>query len=59
MPYGLILPVMRWFGKAPKVALLDRAQLVSAIRDAGFVDVEEVDVGAKPTVAYVSARKPE
>lgn len=59
VPYGLILPVMRWLGKAPKVSIIDRAHVVQAIRDAGFVDVEEVDVGAKPIVAYVAARKPE
>lgn len=59
VPYGLILPVMRWVGKAPNVSIFDRAHVVAAIREAGFVDVEEVDVGAKPVVAYVYARKPE
>ena len=58
-PYGLILPVMRWLGKAPYVAILPAAQLHQEIRDAGFVDVSTPDVGAKPIISFVVARKPE
>jgi len=58
VPYGLILPVMRWLGKAPRVTQLSEASLVRAMRSAGFVDVTPTDVGAKDVVTFVVARKP-
>ena len=35
-----------------------RAELVDEIRRAGFVEVSELDVGAKPTIAFIAAAKP-
>ncbi|HEX6242743.1 MAG TPA: methyltransferase domain-containing protein, partial [Polyangiales bacterium] len=58
IPYGPLLAVMRWFGKAPRVYLYDRETLFREMREAGFVDVQERDVGAERTVAFVVARRP-
>jgi arsenite methyltransferase len=58
VPYGLFLPVMRWFGKAPAVYILDREDLMHEIRDAGFDDLETPDVGADEKIAFVVAVKP-
>ena len=57
-PYGLILPLMRFFGKAPKVAILRHEALERAIAGAGFVDVERIDVGGGPQNSFIVARKP-
>jgi arsenite methyltransferase len=56
-PYGLILPVMRWVGKAPAVTLLTRDDLVGALTAAGFVDVVEPDVGDTRPGVFLSARR--
>lgn len=58
VPYGVILSVMRWFGRAPVVHRYDRDTIAREMREAGFVDVEEKDVGAASTVAFFLARKP-
>jgi arsenite methyltransferase len=58
VPYGLILPVMRWLGKAPRVHVLTREHLLERIAAAGFVDVQVTEVGAKPDILYVVARRP-
>ena len=58
VPYGPLITVMRWFGRAPVVYLHDRATILGELREAGFVDIEEHDVGASSTVAFVTARKP-
>jgi ubiquinone/menaquinone biosynthesis C-methylase UbiE len=58
VPYGAIITVMRWFGKAPAVYVYDRKTILSEIHEAGFVDVEEKDVGADEMVAFVVAKKP-
>ena len=58
VPYGLILPVMKWVGKAPYVAILSTEQLKAAFEKAGFVDLEYPDVGAKFTTDFIVARKP-
>lgn len=58
VPYGALIAVMRWFGKAPVVYRYDRATIMRGIREAGFVEVEEKDVGAESTVAFIVARKP-
>ncbi|MGF1466138.1 MAG: class I SAM-dependent methyltransferase [Sandaracinaceae bacterium] len=57
-PFGLILPVMRWLGQAPRVWMLDHGTVEREIRGAGFIDVEEIDVGGGPRVAFVVATKP-
>lgn len=59
VPYGMILPVMRWVGLAPRVSILEEGRLLAAMREAGFVDATPTDVGAKKDiVSFVVARKP-
>jgi len=58
VPYGPILRVMRWFGKAPPVYLIDEATLARDFHDAGFVDISSPEVGAKKVVAFMVANKP-
>ena len=58
VPYGALIGVMRWFGKAPRVvSSLSKADVRTAIEAAGFVDVTEPDVGAERKVSFVLARK--
>lgn len=58
VPYGPMLTVMKWLGKAPDVWIFSTEQLVAEMRAAGFVDVEVRDVGAKEEVAFVTATRP-
>jgi arsenite methyltransferase len=58
VPYGAIISVMRWFGKAPVVHIHSRETILGELRDAGFVDVTERDVGASKLVAFIVAKKP-
>jgi molybdenum-dependent DNA-binding transcriptional regulator ModE len=58
IPYGALIAVMRWFGKAPVVHRYDRDTIMRELRETGFVDVEEKDVGAQRVVAFIVARKP-
>lgn len=58
VPYGVLITVMRWFGKAPAVQRYGRETILRELREAGFVDVEEKDVGAAGTIAFIVARKP-
>ena len=58
LPYGAIITVMHWFGKAPVVYVYDRETILRELHEAGFVDIEEKDVGASPMVAFVVATKP-
>ncbi len=59
VPFRPLLAVMRWLGKAPRVvALISRAELRAEIEAAGFVDVEEPDVGAERSISFLVARKP-
>jgi ubiquinone/menaquinone biosynthesis C-methylase UbiE len=57
-PYGPIIAVMRWFGKAPVVHIYNRETLFRELREVGFVDVTERDVGAEKVVAFLVAKKP-
>ena len=59
IPFGPLLTVMRWLGKAPTVCMLSKDTLESDLRDAGFVDIAYPDVGAEKIVAFIVARKPE
>jgi arsenite methyltransferase len=59
VPYGLILPVMTWLGKAPRVQVLGREAVARETRAAGFSEVAFVDVGADATIAFQVARKPQ
>ncbi|MEZ4429602.1 MAG: class I SAM-dependent methyltransferase [Nannocystaceae bacterium] len=58
VPFGPILRVMRWIGKAPMVKIFRAKALADEIEQAGFVDLSRPDVGAKPIVAFMVARKP-
>jgi ubiquinone/menaquinone biosynthesis C-methylase UbiE len=58
VPYTPLLRVMRWLGKAPSVQTLTRATLRGELAQAGFVDLDEPDVGAAATIAFVVATRP-
>lgn len=58
VPFRPILAVMRWLGKAPMVKILARQTLVDELREAGFDAIEQPEVGAESTIAFVVARKP-
>jgi ubiquinone/menaquinone biosynthesis C-methylase UbiE len=59
VPYRPILAVARAFGKAPEVVtVLRKTTLEAEVRAAGFVDVQQPDVGAEPTIAFMLATKP-
>lgn len=58
IPYGPVLTLMRWLGRAPHVALLRREELLGWLEAAGFEEVRVVDVGAKADIAFVVARRP-
>lgn len=57
IPFGPLLTVMRWVGKAPWAAVLSKDTLESEMRAAGFVDIEFPDVGAERIVGFIVARK--
>jgi ubiquinone/menaquinone biosynthesis C-methylase UbiE len=58
VPYTPLLAVMRWLGKAPAVKVFGKRALADDVRGAGFVALEEPDVGAAPTIAFLVASKP-
>ena len=58
LPYGPILRTMRWLGKAPLVKVVSKQTLENEVREAGFVDLSQPDVGAKPNIAFMVATKP-
>jgi arsenite methyltransferase len=58
VPYGALIAVLRWFGKAPMVHLYDRETIRRELREAGFVEIEEKEVGGGKTVAFIVAKKP-
>jgi arsenite methyltransferase len=58
VPYRPLLAVMRWFGKAPRVHIYGRDTLFAELREAGFVEATERDVGAEKMIAFVVAKKP-
>jgi arsenite methyltransferase len=59
VPYGPLISVARWFGKAPEVHPYDRETIMREIREAGFAQVQERDVGAEKIIALIVAKKPE
>ena len=58
VPYGLLISVMRLFGKAPIVHIYKRETIMREMREAGFTEVQEHDVGAERMMAFIVARKP-
>jgi arsenite methyltransferase len=58
VPYGCLLMAMRLFRQAPEtVELFSARTLIDEIESAGFVDVSSPDVGARPEIAFIVARK--
>lgn len=58
VPYGPLLRVMRWLGKAPLVKIFPKRTLEEDVRRAGFVEISQPDVGAQSTVMFMVASKP-
>ncbi len=58
VPYGAIITVMRWFGKAPRVYIYDKRTILREIREAGFVDVEARNVGTADMIGFIVAKRP-
>lgn len=59
IPFAALLRVMRWLGKAPSVvSLLSRRDIVDDIRQAGFVELSQPEVGAGRMIGFVVAMKP-
>lgn len=58
VPYGALIALLRWFGKAPMVHLYHRETILRELREVGFSDVTVHDVGADTRVAFVTAKKP-
>ena len=58
IPYRPILNVLRWLGKAPMVKIFSKHTLEDELRQAGFTEITEPEVGAKPTIAFLVAFKP-
>lgn len=58
VPYALLLRVMRWLGKAPMVKIFSKQSFADEIREAGFVDLTQPDVGAGKLIAFTVAVKP-
>lgn len=59
VPYNAIIAVLRLFGKAPMVYCYDRQTIRRELREAGFVETDERDVGAaEKTVVFIVAKKP-
>lgn len=56
-PYALFLPVLRWVGKAPAVTLFTAEELRGMLTAAGFVGLEEPDVGDTAPGVFLVARK--
>lgn len=57
-PYFLILPVMRFVGKAPPVTMLTADQVRGLLADAGFDQIRAPEVGAAADHLFLIARKP-
>lgn len=58
MPYAAILAVMGWVGKAPYVRIVTRDEVMDWLREAGFVNVREEEVGAGPNTGFIVAKRP-
>ena len=58
IPYKYLLAVMKMVGKAPPVSIVSTERLIEEMTAAGFVDIEQPEVGAENTVAFITAKKP-
>jgi len=58
IPYRPLIRVAHWLGQAPVVHSYDRETIMRELREAGFTQVQEHDVGAEKIVAFIVAKKP-
>lgn len=58
LPFMPLIALMRCFGKAPAVKSVTKAVLETELREAGFATIDYPDVGAKPIISFLIARKP-
>jgi ubiquinone/menaquinone biosynthesis C-methylase UbiE len=58
VPYGALIAVLRWFGKAPMVHLYDRDTILRELREVGFSDIVVHEVVTDTKVAFLTATKP-
>jgi len=59
LPYRPLIALAGWLGKAPpRVHIYDRKTLLSELREVGFAELEDKDVGADKTTAFIVAKKP-
>lgn len=54
-PYPLILPMMRWVGKAPSVQFVSASAMTEEVREAGFENVTSHEVGAGKMTLFLTA----
>jgi arsenite methyltransferase len=59
LPYRPLISLMHAFGKAPRVNILRKQTVLEEVRRAGFVAVEEPEVGVEQTIAFIVAVKPD
>lgn len=57
-PYAPLLGLMHRLGMAPRVDVFDKRTHEAELAKAGFVDLVQPEVGAKPTIMFVVASKP-
>jgi arsenite methyltransferase len=58
MPYTPLVRLGHWLGKAPPVKVFSKKTLIEEIERAGFVELSQPEIGAKPTIAFLVASKP-
>jgi arsenite methyltransferase len=58
VPFRLVLPIMKWVGRAPPVQVFGIRALNADLRAAGFVDITEQKVSSDETNAFLLAAKP-
>jgi ubiquinone/menaquinone biosynthesis C-methylase UbiE len=58
VPYRPLLWLLRSLGKAPMVKLLSKSTLAAEVQRAGFVELQQPDVGAAGNIAFLIASKP-
>lgn len=58
VPFGLILPVMRLFNRAPHVLMLHIEDVEEALAAAGLVEITRKKVSDDKTTAFLLASKP-
>ncbi len=55
----MVIGAMRLVGRAPEaVNIVSKAELVTRFDTAGFIVIEQPDVGANPKTAFVVAHRP-